>query len=267
MRGRPERAVAGAAEQDGELADRWVGVWGLRVRVSLQRGSADLPPVLLCMGLGGWLELWAPLRRRLHAAGLTTVAFDAPGTGASPRPLLPLPLGGHALVALGVLDQLGIDRASVLGLSWGGLLAQHLAVSAPRRFSRVVLVSTNVGLGSLPGSLRGLRDSLAGSADRPGALAERRGSPWRRGGAGLDRLYQVASLVGWSSLPLLPLLRQPALVVGGDRDHTTPLVNARVIACAAPHARLQVVPGGGHTVLLERPDEIAPVVSAFLSEP
>ncbi|MHB8451640.1 MAG: alpha/beta fold hydrolase [Mycobacteriales bacterium] len=263
MTRRDAGAVVGTAGSDPDTMD--VRVLGNRVRVSHHRGSADLPPVLLCMGLGGWLELWTPLRHRLHAAGLTTVAFDAPGTGGSRTPLLPLPLGGHALVALGVLDRLGIGRASVVGLSWGGLLAQHLAITAPRRISRVVLVSTNVGLGSLPGSLRGLRDSLSGSADRPGRLAERRDSPWRRRGADIARLYQVASLAGWSSLPLLPWLRQPTLVMAGDRDHTAPLVNSRIIACAAPHARLHVIPGGGHTVLLERPDEVTPVISDFLA--
>jgi pimeloyl-ACP methyl ester carboxylesterase len=239
-----------------------VRIWGNDISVSVCRGNSTAPPVLLCMGFGGWLELWAPLRQRLAADGLTTIAFDVPGTGASDVPLLPLPLAAHALLALRLLDRLHIRRASVLGLSWGGLLAQQLAIMAPSRISRVVLASTNYGLGSIPGSWR--RTPLLGAEVDPPIMSAPRARPWRRRGAGRGRTYQLVSLMGWTSLPWLPLMRQPTLVVAGDRDRSTPLLNSRIIAKATPRARLHVVPGGSHTMLLDRPGAVAPEISSFL---
>jgi poly(3-hydroxyoctanoate) depolymerase len=240
----------------------WVRFWGNKVRVSVHQGSAAVDPVLLCMGFGGWLELWAPLRRQLHASGLTTVAFDAPGTGASRTSPIPLPLAGHALVAMGLLDRLGVPQASVLGLSWGGLLAQQLAITAPRRITRAVLASTNFGIGSAPPWWVGAHATLhEGPGDALG------GAPGPSSRMRLEHyVIQAASVTGWSSLPWLPLLRQQTLVLNGDRDGVTPLVNARLMAKAIPHARLVIVPGGGHTVLLERSDEVGPIIAGFLTE-
>jgi pimeloyl-ACP methyl ester carboxylesterase len=238
-------------------------MWGYHVRVSVQRGTSNAPPVLMCMGLGGWLELWDPLRSRLAADGLTTVAFDAPGVGDSPAPPVPWPLVAHGHLALRLLRHLGMGRVSVLGLSWGGLLAQHLAITAPHRVRRVVLASTNYGLGSLPGSPRGAMAMLDERASRLGYRERVSGGdrPW---GSRRGRLFQIVSLAGWSSLPLLPLMRQPGLVIAGDRDEITPLFNAKVIAFAAPRCQLHVVPGGGHGMMLEPSTELARTVSTFL---
>ncbi|MDX6286679.1 MAG: hypothetical protein QOG53_2164 [Frankiales bacterium] len=239
-----------------------VRAWRNDINVSVVRGDSGAPPVLMCMGYGGWLELWTPLRQRLAADGVTTIAFDVPGTGGSSVPLVPLPLAAHARIALRVLDHVGVQKASVLGLSWGGLLAQQLAVMAPRRIVRVVLASTNFGLGSVPGSLR-RSPVLADEIDIPLDTAPA-GRQWRRIGARRGRVFQIAALAGWSSLPWLPLLHQPTLVVVGDRDNKTPRLNSRIMARLLPNARLEVVPGGTHTMLLDHPGPAAPTISSFL---
>jgi pimeloyl-ACP methyl ester carboxylesterase len=78
-------------------------------------------------------------------------------------------------------------------------------------------------------------------------------------------LYRLAGTTGWSSLPWLHRLTQPTLVVHGDDDPIVPLVNARMIACRVPDARLEVVEGGGHLMLLDSAAEVAPLISAFLT--
>jgi pimeloyl-ACP methyl ester carboxylesterase len=78
--------------------------------------------------------------------------------------------------------------------------------------------------------------------------------------------YQLAATTGWTSLPLLPLVRQPVLVLGGDDDPIVPLVNARVLARLIPRARLHVY-HGGHLGILTESDELAPVLEQFLDEP
>ena len=84
------------------------------------------------------------------------IAFDAPGTGRSATPPIPLSLEALARVAEGVLDELGVEQADVLGYSFGGAVAQRLARRAPERVRRLVLAATTPGWGGVPGSLRTL---------------------------------------------------------------------------------------------------------------
>ncbi len=88
---------------------------------------------------------------------------------------------------------------------------------------------------------------------------------WTRAGPSRGYLYQLAAAAGWTSLPLLPRLRQPTLIMAGDDDPIIPLINARVLARLIPNARLHVY-HGGHVELVLRPDLLAPPVSQFLTE-
>src|SRR5438132_7971459 len=117
----------------------------LRVRI---RGSGS--PLLLVMGIGGNIEMWDPLVDALD--GFETIAFDAPGTGESSRPWRPLWMTGLARVGERLLDALGYRQADVLGVSFGGGVAQQMALQAPHRVRRLVLASTSCGLGSIPGN-------------------------------------------------------------------------------------------------------------------
>jgi len=76
--------------------------------------------------------------------------------------------------------------------------------------------------------------------------------------------YQLLAVAGWSSLPFLQRIRQPTLVLAGDRDPIVPLVNARILAARIPDARLHVFRGAGHLFLAERPAETAVTVGDFL---
>jgi pimeloyl-ACP methyl ester carboxylesterase len=78
--------------------------------------------------------------------------------------------------------------------------------------------------------------------------------------------YQLAAGTGWSSLPLLRMIRQPTLVLAGDDDPLVPLVNGRVLAWRIPNAKLHVIEQGGHLFILERPDDIAELVAEFLQK-
>jgi poly(3-hydroxyoctanoate) depolymerase len=80
----------------------------------------------------------------------------------------------------------------------------------------------------------------------------------------LAALYRMAPLIGWTSLPWLWAISQPALVIAGDDDPITRLVNHRVIAMLMPRATLRVMKGGGHLVLLDSADEVGPVITSFL---
>lgn len=262
---------------------RFVDVDGIRLRTSV-RGCG--PPLLLVTGLGASLELARPFEQELTARGVQTVAFDAPGIGESTAYSLPRRMPGIARTIEAMLDALGYDRVDVLGVSLGGVVAQQLAHQAPRRVRRLVLAATGPGLGGVPGSPRVLL-ALAtprryyqpdyyrriagrvygGQARRdPDALLH--GSPARFVERPSVRGYlgQMYAIAGWTSLPWLHRLRQPTLVLAGDDDPIVPLLNGRILVRRIPDARLHVVDGGGHLLLLERPAEMAALVTGFLAE-
>lgn len=246
----------------------------------------DATPLLLLMGLGGNLQMWEPLRSRLaEAGGMRTIALDLPGTGGSPASRVPRPLPLLARLTRQLADHLGIGRFDVMGLSWGGLLAQQLALTSPRRVRRVVLASTNYGLGSVmgtPASMRALfsldryrsassfseamrsfgGSNLAGDVIAAEHLAARLAHPPSTRGY----YHQMVAPAGWSSLAALPLLRQDTLLLAGDADTATPAANARIMATLIPRARLHLFANAGHLVLFQRPDEVAEVVATFLTE-
>jgi pimeloyl-ACP methyl ester carboxylesterase len=91
------------------------------------------------------------------------------------------------------------------------------------------------------------------------------------------RLERPPSLVGyaqqlfaatvWSSLPWLHQVVPPTLVMSGDDDSIVPVINARVLACRIPTARLIIVRGGGHLMLLDSAADLAPMITDFVRTP
>jgi poly(3-hydroxyalkanoate) depolymerase len=247
-------------------------------------GGDTAPPLLLANGIGASLETFGPFLAVLDPA-IEVIRFDVPGVGGSPLPPRPYRFGTLAHLLAGLLDQLGHEQADILGISWGGALAQQFALSEARRCRRVVLVATGTGVLMVPGSpwvlatlatprryldpgyTRRIAGQLYGGTarqDPDGVLGVMH--RWTRVGPSRGYLYQLAAGAGWTSLPLLPLLRQPTLVLAGDDDPIIPEVNGHILASLIPHARLHVY-HGGHVELVLRPDLLAPVVSEFLTDP
>src|ERR1700743_1415055 len=120
----------------------YVPTGGHRTRVNVRWGTGV--PLVLCNGIGASLEVLDPLVEQLDPE-LTVVRFDVPGTGGSPTSLAPYGFPYLAWVLGRVLSKLGIGVVDVLGLSWGGALAQQFAFQNPRRCRRLVLVATGTG--------------------------------------------------------------------------------------------------------------------------
>jgi poly(3-hydroxyalkanoate) depolymerase len=261
-----------------------VAVGGQRLRVAVRPGTGSgRPPLLVCNGIGAPLEVLEPFVAALDPE-IEVVRFDVPGIGGSPPPRYPYRLAGLVGLTGRLLDELGHDRFDVLGISWGGALAQQLAFQNPRRCRRLVLAATATGslmVPARPGVLlrmvtpRRYRDpqylrEIAGEIyggrlrTRPD-LAEPLIASHGRMTSGRGYLLQLAASAGWTSLPWLRLIRQPALVLAGDDDPIVPLVNARIMARLLPSARLHVYPDG-HLGLILCADELAPVIASFLAD-
>lgn len=262
---------------------RFVDVEDVRLRVSV---CGTGRPLLLIMGIGASLDLWAPFEAALDGYGFSTVSYDAPGVGESTRHRVPRRIPGMARTVVRLLDALGYDRVDVLGVSFGGGIAQQLAHAAPNRVRRLVLAATMPGIGGVPGHPRALlamatprryydADYFArmaptiygGGARRdPEATLRTAAHRFARPPSAAGYAGQLWALSGWSSLGWLHRLPHRTLVLAGDDDPIVPVVNGRILARRIPRARLVVLPGAGHLFLLERAPEAAALVGDFLTE-
>jgi poly(3-hydroxyoctanoate) depolymerase len=254
---------------------------GHLVRVSI-RGEGS--PLLLIMGLGGNIEMWGPLERELNDRGVQTIAYDASGTGHSPPRLVPQRASGLARQAAHLLDALGHPHADVLGVSFGGGIAQEFALSNPHRVRRLVLASTTCGIGGVPGSpiamsllatpLRYYSPAVLRATSRwmYGPIADEDGTLLRdqimarrsRPPSVWGYLSQLVALAGWTSLPWLHRVSAPTLVLTGGSDPVVPPINARILGARIPNAVVEVVPNAGHLMLLDHAEACADSITSFL---
>jgi poly(3-hydroxyalkanoate) depolymerase len=282
----PPTDAAAAAARDERI--EMVAVDGVQLRVSVRpatgfSSAAARPPLLLCNGIGAPIEMWTPFRDPL---GRPTIAFDAPGVGESSVPLIPPTIGGVARLVLGVVDQLGVPTVDVLGVSWGGALAQEVARHGGERVRRLVLCATMAGGLPVPGDPRVLAilatplrywspsylDRVAPTlygpdvVDNPEMMAHQRRARFTRAPSGRGYVWQMLALRRFASVLWLHRLRQPTLVLTGGSDPIIPVANGRILAGRIPNARLEVVEGG-HLFLLTHAEENAARINAFLDDP
>ena len=280
-------------EQVPLVGVRMVEVDGLRMRVMVREGTgaaAGRPPLLLCNGIGGPIELWEPFLRAMGAGPLGSwplIAFDAPGVGESGVPAYPPTMHRVATTIGHLLDELGAGTVDVLGVSWGGALAQELAYRHGARVRRLILCATSAGGLAVPGNpkvlailatplrywspsyLNRVAPTLYGPdiADDPDLLARQRIIRFSRGPSGKGYIFQILALRRFTSGLWLHRLKQPTLVMAGDADPIVPPANGRILAARLRDARLEIIPGGGHLFLLTRAETMAEKIRNFLTEP
>ena len=266
-----------------EVTTELVTVSGQQMLVSVRHGAGEPVPLLLINGIGASLEALQPFVDAVSPSR-TVIRFDPPGVGGSPLPERPYRFSGLSRLIAGLLSHLGHESADVLGISWGGGVAQHFAAFQSRRCRRLVLVSTATGSLMVParpgvlarmasprrytdaGYLGRAAPSLYGGSARtdPGRVtAHLNGNNHFASPKGY--LYQLGAAAGWSSVPFLPFLRQPTLIVSGDDDPIIPLANARLMHRLIRDSRLHVF-HGGHLGLITEAAELAPVIERFLDE-
>ena len=258
-----------------------VSVGMQRLRVTVENPGVGRP-LLLINGIGATGDLFGPFRQ--HLQDRETIAFDAPGVGGSPTPWAPYSMRKMAAIVAGLIDELGHDQVDVLGLSWGGALAQELAHRHPEVVHRLILTATMPGMTSIPGRpmalavlmsparyyspsyLKRVAPTLYGGAirDNPDLLDEHAKQRAARPPTQLGYIYQLSAIQRWASLPWLHRLPHRTLVLAGDQDPIVRLVNGKLLARCIPDGRLHVVEGGGHLFLFTRGAEMADIVTDFL---
>ena len=264
-------------------SDILLAAGGQRVRVRYRSGIGV--PLVLCNGIGASLEVLDPLADALDP-DRPVLRFDVPGTGESPASPLPYGFPYLAWVLGKVLDRLDIGVVDILGLSWGGALAQQFAFQNPRRCRRLILAATGTGALMVPGrpqvlskmvTPRRFRDPAYGAAiaaELYGGTVREHGSEEVAGilirqlhaGSRVGYLHQLLAGSVWTSLFALPTIRQRTLIIAGDDDPIVPIVNAHILNRLLPRAVLHRHPGG-HIDLLLAAETFGPVIDDFLGPP
>jgi pimeloyl-ACP methyl ester carboxylesterase len=251
------------------------------IELDCERSGAG-PPLLLIMGMSGTSEHWGQPFLDALRRDFEVIVYDHRGVGASSRLENPITIRELAEDAAGLLGELEIDSAHVLGISMGGMIAQELALAHPERLSTLALGCTQCGgAGSVPPApevLQRLTQEMM-SGDRERAIRaswEINVSPdfaadsdaWARFlEIGLRRAVsiqvitkQLRAILQHDTQARLGQIALPTLVIHGTLDQLIPVPNGRMIAALIPGARLEIFDGVGHLFFWEQPERSAELV-------
>lgn len=270
-------AAAAGDDADAGPATQLAEVDGIRVRYA-RRGEGAGPPVLFLHGFGGDLDNWL-FNLDAVAAAVPVIALDLPAHGQS---AVRLPGAGTLADLAGwvlrFLDQLEVERVHVVGHSMGGAIAAQMALAAPRRIASLTLIAT-AGLGAEINS--GYIEGFVAAATRrelKPVVEQLFADPALVSRQMLDDLLRFKRLDGVSQA----LTQLGATLFGGGRQATQPVAQLagngvpltlvwgredRIIpaaqAKAAPAgARVQVLEGAGHMVMMEKAGEVNALILA-----
>lgn len=264
------------APRGPHFSDHVTNVGQFRVARWHAPSKSEFPPLLFFTGIGANAELLAPFLDRLENRDIVT--FDMPGIGGSPRPLRPYRLSAMAKAADQILADLGHGSVDVMGVSWGGMLAQEFAYRYRSRVGKLVLAATSAGMPMIPGQLSTLtkmasslryadpaamlpylQSLYGGSTHDLDTYASRMQAPSSRG-----YLYQLLAIAGWTSFRKLTRVSARSLILMGEEDRLLPPSNGRILKFLLGDAQLEIMDGAGHLFVLTHADTVVPIIDRFL---
>jgi len=245
-------------------------------------------PLVMIQGFAGNYQAWF-FQTRVFRKYYKVIIFDNRGIGKSDKSSEPYTIKTMADDVIGLLDCIGVDKAHVLGLSLGGMVAQEIAISYPERVRKLVLGSTfavreirdvHPDMLKAAGIKEGTTDADIGSIDfrklmnMMVSLSFNRMlyrmillslSKWSFKSVNAEGyLFQLASLGDYDTLDRLHLIQAPTLVITGSGDRLVPPTMSDSIASRIPNARLVKVKGGSHAFFMEMSGRFNKEVLDFL---
>ena len=248
----------------------------LRVAVWRARKATTKLPILFFNGIGANIEAMAPMAELLDDRDFIT--FDMPGIGGSPDPVVPYNAILMARIAALLLDRFDMPLVDVMGVSWGGAMAQQFALQNGARTNKLILAATSAGMLMVPGNpaalvkmadprryidpdfmakhFKTLYGAMVGNkSEHIGRITP----PSKTG-----YFYQLMAMMGWTSAPFLPFMKTETLIMMGDDDQIVPLANGKFLNFLIPNSELFVVENGGHLFLLSHVEQSISAIRAFL---
>lgn len=245
-------------------------------------------PLLLHPGFGCTVEIYwrntQPLAERFRV-----IVFDPRGAARSDTGPPDMTMEDLADDAAALLDELGIDSAHVFGTSFGGMVAQHLALEHPARVRKLVLACTTAGgathvlpppenlakfmaASDITDPIAAMRSTYfinysdAFSTEWDAVLAERAMNNQHLRGTPEGLASQLNAVRNHDTTARLAAIQQPTMVAHGTEDGTVPVENGHFLAERIPGARLRLYDGGRHLFFIECADTLNRDIVEFLSE-
>ncbi len=233
-------------------------------------------PLLFFNGIGANIEAMAPLAEMLDDRDVIT--FDMPGVGDSPDPVIPYNAIMMARIAALLLNRFDMPKVDVMGVSWGGAMAQQFTLQNGARVNKLILAATTAGMLMIPGNPAALmkmadprryidpnymakhfKTLYGGATDGKEGHIGRIKPPTKTG-----YFYQLIAMMGWTSAPFLPFMKHDTLILMGDDDQIVPLANGRFLNMLIPNSELVVIKNGGHLFMLSHAEETIHELRRFL---
>lgn len=247
-------------------------------------------PLILIMGIGGDSTMWAPFQVPAFSTKFQVIVFDNRDAGRSSKAVTSYTIADMADDVAGLMDGLGKERAHILGVSMGGMIAQEFALCYPDRLNKLILTGTGAA------TSRAKFDPIMAwnfvkQHDTNGLAFAAQQFIWLfstdflRNQQVVDQTLalfasnpnpvspdayarQAEAYAMHDSLDRLTNARVPTLVISGEQDRLVPPWIARELVDAIPGAKFHLVKGSGasHALMLERPDDFNKIVLDFLTE-
>ncbi len=236
-------------------------------------------PLLFFNGIGANIEAMAPLASALQERDFIT--FDMPGVGGSPDPVVPYNAVLMARIAALLLDKFDMPVVDVMGVSWGGAMAQQFAMQNGARVNRLILAATSAGMLMVPGNPAALvkmadprryidpdfmskhfKTLYGGATSGKEGHIGRITPPSKTG-----YFYQLLAMLGWTSAPFLPFMKKETLIMMGSDDQIVPVANGKFLNMLIPNSELLEIENGGHLFMLSHVDESIAAIREFLDRP
>lgn len=242
-------------------------------------------PVILLSGMGADLTMWSTQVPHL-ASSFLVVTYDHRGSGKTDAPDAAYSIGGMADDCCGLMDQLGVDRAHLVGVSLGGMVAQAMAARSPSRVSSLVLGATGARLSPrhanlLSGMIRAAKEGRSrediAREEMPWVLPERylrddrvaeavaKARSRRAGAQPLHAMVrQAEAMLGYDGRGLLPLIKCPTMVIAGSKDLLVPAESAAELSGGIEGSELRTIEAA-HEMVADDAMGFGQLVMGFLS--
>ena len=248
------------------------------------RGEDGHDVIVFVNGLTQTTALWINYQEWLAQQGYCVLAYDSLGQGMSSKPVLGVPLHEHAEILVKVLDNLGIDQCFLAGISFGGVVAQKVAISHPERVRGLVPMST---FSEMPAQLEMFGSALHTAITQAGfpliqsmLMPINFSSNWlnmsrsslaesMRRGYAINDPYAVQNLME-SYVNFRPFtedlnkIKCPTLILNGEFDFLTPRICHEIIRLNIANSRLMIIQHAYHAFTLEYPEVTMRVIEGFV---